>query len=104
MQKSRREMLEEFVAANPLDAFARYGLAIECARVGAPDNARTHFDKLLELHPDYVPGYFQYGQMLASIADNAAAREVLLRGIEAARRKGDAHAAEEMQAFLDDLS
>jgi cytochrome c-type biogenesis protein CcmH/NrfG len=103
MQKSRREMLEEFVTANPQDAFARYGLAIECGRTGATDAARTHFDKLLELHPDYVPGYFQYGQMLASIPDNAAARAVLTRGIEAARRKGDAHAADEMQAFLEEL-
>ena len=102
--KTRRVMLEEFVAANPGDAFARYGLAMECARTEDYAAASNHFDKLLELHPDYVPGYFQYGQMLASTADSARAKEILGKGIQAAQRKGDAHASEEMQAVIDSLS
>ena len=102
-QKTRREMLEEFVGANPGDAFGRYGLAMECARTGDHEAASAHFDELLTAHPDYVPGYFQYGQMLTSIGQTDRAREVLTRGIQAAQRKGDAHAAEEMQAVLEGL-
>ena len=102
-QKTRREMLEEFVGANPGDAFARYGLAMECARTGDTQVASAQFDQLLASHPDYVTGYFQYGQMLASIGQVERAKEVLARGIEAAQRKGDAHAAEEMQAVREGL-
>lgn len=96
-------MLEEFVASNPGDAFARYGLAIECARTEDFAAASAHFDKLLEMHPDYVTGYFQYGQFLASTGETERARAALSRGIEAAVRKGDAHARDEMQAALDAL-
>ena len=102
--KTRRAMLEEFVAANPGDAFARYGLAIECAKTEDYAKASAHFDKLLELHPDYVTGYFQYGQMLASAGETECAKQTLNRGIQAAERKGDAHARDEMQAALDALA
>ena len=64
-KKTRRQMLEEFVAAKPNDAFARYGLAMECANSGDAAAADEHFKTLLGSHPDYVAAYFQYGQFLA---------------------------------------
>src|SRR6202035_2656077 len=63
--KSRREVLEGFVRSNPGDAFARYGLALECAKLGDDASATDHFRKLLETNPGYVAGYFQFGQFLA---------------------------------------
>ena len=38
-KKSRRQMLEEVVAAHPNDAFALYGLALECAGAGDTEAA-----------------------------------------------------------------
>jgi thioredoxin-like negative regulator of GroEL len=58
-QKSRREVLEQFVAEKPTDAFARYGLALECAKLGDDAAASDNFKKLLETNPGYVAGYFQ---------------------------------------------
>jgi hypothetical protein len=98
-KKTRREMLEAFVASNPTDAFGLYGLAIECAK-DDPAAAQQHFEKLLATNPDYVTGYFQYGQMLARISRNDDARRILNAGIEAGHRTGDHHAAEEMQGAL----
>src|SRR5260370_7457909 len=63
-KKTRRQMLEEFVAAKPNDAFARYGLAMECANAGDPDAPDHQFTTLLGAHPDYVAPYFQYGPCL----------------------------------------
>ena len=60
--KSRREMLEGFVQSNPSDAFARYGLALECAKLGDDAAASEHFRQLLAAHPEYIAGYFQFGQ------------------------------------------
>jgi tetratricopeptide (TPR) repeat protein len=102
-QKSRRSKLEEFVAAHPSDAFARYGLAIECAGQNDIPAAVENFDKLLAASPDYVSGYFQYGQFLARIARLAEARDVFNRGIAAARRTGDQHAESEISAALASL-
>ena len=65
--------------------------------------AQQHFESLLSAHPDYVAGYFQYGQMLGKLARNDEARRTLLTGIETARRIGDQHAASEMEAALAQL-
>jgi predicted Zn-dependent protease len=99
----RRQKLEAFVTAHPNDAFGRYGLAMECVRDGDNEAALGHFRQLLESHPDYVAGYFHYGQLLAKAGREDEARQVLTTGIAAAARQGDAHAASEMQAALDTL-
>lgn len=99
-KKSRRQMLEEFVAAHPQDAFGRYGLALECANSGDADTAAGHFEQLIAAHPDYVAGYFQYGQLLGRVGSIDKARATLLAGVDAARRVGDDHARSEMESAL----
>ncbi len=99
-QKSRREVLEQFVAQKPGDAFARYGLALECAKLGDDAAAATHFQKLIEDNPQYVAGYFQFGQFLGRVGRIDEARKVLSDGIVMAQHTGDAHARSEMEAAL----
>jgi cytochrome c-type biogenesis protein CcmH/NrfG len=102
-QKSRRQMLEQFVATRPADAFARYGLALECIKEGDDQAAASHFQYLLQNHPEYVAGYYQYGQFLARQGHEAEARKLLSDGIVVAQRAGDIHARDEMQAALNSL-
>lgn len=99
-QKSRRDTLEQFVTQKPADAFARYGLAVECANLGDNVAAATHFQKLLEDNPQYVAGYFQFGQFLGRVGRIDEARKVLSDGIVMAQKTGDAHARDEMEAAL----
>jgi len=96
-------MLEEFVAANPDDAFARYGLALECVNSGANEPAIEHFRYLLQAHPAYVAGYFHFGQLLARLARKDEAREILSQGIAVAQNAGNTHARDEMEAALREL-
>lgn len=103
-KKTRRQILEEFVAAKPSDAFARYGLAMECVNSGDASAANQHFQSLLGAHPDYVAGYFQYGQFLAKAGRTDEARAALQTGMDAARRTGDEHARSEMEAALAGLA
>ena len=102
-KKSRRAVLEEFLATRPKDAFARYGLAMECAAQGDTAAAIENFEALLAENPNYVAGYFQYGQFLARVSRTADARRTLSQGIEVARRSGDQHAGSEMEAALSQL-
>jgi tetratricopeptide (TPR) repeat protein len=102
-QKSRRQMLEEFVAANPSDAFALYGLALDCANSGENDAAIGHFVKLNASHPEYVAGYQQYAQLLVRLARTDEARKIFQAGIAAAQKTGNEHARSEMEAALDEL-
>jgi len=103
LKKTRRQILEEFVAAKPGDAFARYGLAMECANSGDVAAADEHFRSLLGAHPEYVAGYFQFGQFLAKSGRTQEARSMLTAGIATAQRTRDAHARSEMEAALADL-
>lgn len=102
-KKSRRQMLEEFVAQKPDDVFSRYGLALECMNNGDPAAADQHFRALLKRNPDYVPAYLMYGQLLARESRTDEARRVLSSGIEAATKSGNQHARSEMEALLNDL-
>ncbi len=63
-KKSRRQVLEEFVARKPDDAFSRYGLALECLNGGDASAADQHFRALIERNGEYVPAYLMYAQLL----------------------------------------
>ncbi len=103
-KKTRRQLLEDFVAAKPADAFARYGLAMECANSGDAAAADDNFKTLLTSNPEYVAAYFQYGQFLAKSGRTEEARSALSAGVAMAQRTGDEHARSEMEAALADLS
>jgi thioredoxin-like negative regulator of GroEL len=102
-KKTRRDILEEYVAAKPDDAFARYALAMDCANAGDSEDADRHFKKLIETHPEYVAAYSQYGQFLAGAGRKDEARSILAAGIASARRTGDDNARSKMEAALAEL-
>jgi cytochrome c-type biogenesis protein CcmH/NrfG len=103
-KKTRRQMLEEFVAKKPEDAFSRYGLAMECMNTGDPAAADSHFRALLGSNADYVPAYLMYAQLLTRESRTAEAKQILSSGIAAAAKKGDQHARSELEALLAELS
>jgi thioredoxin-like negative regulator of GroEL len=96
-------MLNEILAQNPSDVFARYGLAMEYASRGETEASLAEFDRLLKQNPDYTAGYFMAAQTLAKAGRNEEATSRLQAGIESARRTGNQHAEREMQAMLDEL-
>lgn len=100
---SRREKLEALLQAEPDDTFLQYALAKEYLAEGNHAQAISRFAALAEQHPEYVPTYLQWGQLLAELSEFDAAKHVVVRGIEQARRSGDDHAEGEMRAFLEQL-
>lgn len=82
------------------DPFVWYGLAMEYRSLDRTDEALATFEELRRQAPDYVAMYLMCGQMLESMARAADARSWLAAGIEAARQKGDSHAASELEAAL----
>jgi predicted Zn-dependent protease len=99
----RLAMLNEILAQNPDDAFARYGLAMEYSNAGEVARALEEFAKLLSTHPDYTAGYFMAAQTLVSGNRVDEAKKMLVDGISSARRSGDTHAQSEMTAMLDEM-
>ena len=99
----RTLMLNQVLAENPNDAFARYGLAMEYVNRGQVERALEEFAKLLSVHPDYTAGYFMAAQALVSDGRREEAKKMLVDGITSARRTGNAHAQSEMTAMLEEL-
>jgi predicted Zn-dependent protease len=99
----RLAMLNEILAQNPSDAFARYGVAMEYSKSGEVERALEEFAKLLASHPDYTAGYFMAAQTLATANRLDEAKKMLVEGISSARRTGNTHAQSEMTAMLDEL-
>jgi Tfp pilus assembly protein PilF len=102
-KKTRRELLETFVAQKPDDVFSRYGLAMECMNTGDASAAESNFRELLHRNADYVPAYLMFAQLLAKQSRPEDARKVLTQGIAAASKAGNSHALSEMEALLSEL-
>jgi Tfp pilus assembly protein PilF len=103
-KKTRRQMLEEFVAKEPNDAFSRYGLALDYMNSGDSANADKQFRQLLERNADYVPAYLMYAQLLVRESRTDEAKQVLNTGITIASQKGNTHAKSEMESLFSELS
>lgn len=100
---TRLEKIEERLRADPEDVFLNYSYAMELAKNHQLDLARRAFQQVRLLDANYVPAYFQEGQMLAAAGLVSEAQQVLRQGIGIARRSGDSHALGEMTDFLDSL-
>jgi tetratricopeptide (TPR) repeat protein len=100
---SRREKIEAMLADDPADVFLRYSLAMELDKEGNHDASLAKFAELTENDPPYVPAFFMSGQQFVRLGRVDEARPVLRRGIEAASKQGDGHAAGEMTEFLASL-
>lgn len=99
----KREQLQEMLKSDPDDVFLHYALAMTYVAEGDAETALAKLQDVIDRDPDYVAAYFQKGQLLAREGEPEEARDVVTRGIEAARRTGDTHAAAEMTGFLEAL-
>ena len=95
--------LRSMLAADPSNAFARYGLAQEYVKAGDDERALVEFRTILEADPDYQAAYYHAGKALERLGRKEDARAVYARGVEASRRTGDAHARGELEAAMEEL-
>ena len=100
----RRVLLENSLADDPRDTFLRYGLAIQCLREGDVAEGRERLLALIADHPDdQVAAHQMLGQSYAEQQEVAEARAILDTGIALATRRGDWHAAGEMEGLRGQL-
>jgi Tfp pilus assembly protein PilF len=98
--KTRKEQIEAMLADEPNDPELRYALAMEYISAGDNEGAVRCFRELFAVATDYFPAYHQAGRSLQRLGRPDEARDVLRRGIAAAQKKGDLHAAGEMQELM----
>ena len=100
----RRILLESSLAEDPTDSFLRYGLAVQCLREGALSEGRERLLALISDHPgDQVAAHQMLGQSYAENGEISEAQTILDSGIALATKRGDWHAAGEMEGLRSQL-
>ncbi|MCW3088016.1 MAG: tetratricopeptide repeat protein [Sediminibacterium sp.] len=99
----RIEKIQEFLASNPTDNFLRHALALEYSKLGEDARARELFEAILTGSPDYVGSYYHLAKLLEKMEEQALAIEWYEKGMAAAKKAGDNHAYNELQAAYEDL-
>ena len=100
LMTDRMRQLQQMLQKEPNDAFLLYALALEYKKINDSANALAYLDRVISIDPGYCYAYHQQGLVHESSGDLAAARQAYSAGIEAARKKGDAHARQEIESAL----
>src|SRR5438477_12894264 len=104
MTSKRLEVLLKMTSREDADSFAWYALALEYKGLGRIDEAFGAFQKLRAKDDGYVPMYLMCGTMLVEASRRDEAKEWLSAGLVAAKKKGDSHAAGEIEGALASLA
>lgn len=96
----RLPQLQAMLAKEPTDPFLLYGIAMEYKKQNNSAAALDYFSRTLQADPGYCYAYFQAGQVHEITGDIAAAKKAYQDGIAAAKKKGDAHAEQEIAGAL----
>jgi Tfp pilus assembly protein PilF len=96
----RMRQLEQMLEKEPADTFLLYGLALEHKKAGNTSAAIEYLDRVIALDWGYCYAYHQKGLIYESTENIEAAKEAYRQGVEAAKKKGDSHARQEIEAAL----
>ena len=101
MSNSKRlDFLLKTTSSGTADAFTWYALALEYKGLGSIEDALATFRELRQRDEAYVPMYLMCGTMLIEANRRDDAKEWLSAGLVAAKKKGDTHAAGEIEGAL----
>ena len=93
---SRRQQIEQMLIASPEDAFLLFALAKEDEKTGDDQQALATYQRLKQLHPDYIGLYYHLGKTLERLQQEKEAWDTYTEGIAIATRLGESHAKNEL--------
>lgn len=99
---NRLEQLRQFIHDDPNDPFNYYALALEYAKSDV-ETAITQFRDLMLKYPDYLPAYYQAGNLFEAMGNREQAVAVLEKGIALAKQQQQYKTLRELQSVLDEL-
>ena len=104
--QNRLEILRQFMAEEPQNAFNHYALATELLKTDK-NESKEIFEYLIEHHKDYLPTYYHLGALYVELGENEAAEQTYLQGIELAKNLKNDKTLKELkgayQMFLDEM-
>ncbi len=99
----RMEKLKAMLAQNPGDSFVQHAMALEHVKLNDDGAARAAWENLLQRDEDYVGSYYHLGKLLERQGERELAIATYEKGLQIAKKAGDDHAYNELQAAYEDL-
>lgn len=96
----RIEMIFDMLQKEPKDIFLNYALAMEYMGNNDFKKAAEQLAVTLEINKDYLPCYYQMGQVKEKLNDNATAIVYYQKGVELAKAQGNTKAMGELNEAL----
>ena len=100
---NRIEKLKEFLEASPADSFLQHALALEYIKTGEETEARKLFENILKNDPSYTGTYYHLAKLLERTGETELAIQWYEKGMTVAKKAGDKHSYNELQAAYEDL-
>jgi Tfp pilus assembly protein PilF len=100
----RIEKLKEYLKTAQKDSFLQHALALEYIKKGNDDEARKLFVEILLREPTYIGSYYHLAKLLERTGETDKASNIYKKGMDEAKRAGDNHSYNELQAAFEELS
>ena len=99
-KKARKENVLAMLETEPQDVFLNYALAMEL--LGETDfiNAEIQLQKTLRINEEYLPCFYQLGQVNEKLNKTNFAIQFYINGIELAKKQGNTKALGELKEAL----
>ncbi|RMG77375.1 MAG: tetratricopeptide repeat protein [Bacteroidetes bacterium] len=97
---SRLELVLSMLEKNPDDTFLNYAAALEFKKHGKIEKSIELLSNLVHNYPDYLPSYYQLGQLYEAIGKPSKAIEVYLKGKTVAEQQKDVKTLGEISEAL----
>ena len=96
----RKELIYDMLVKEPNDVFLNYALAMEHLATDEFKEAELQFKKVLSINPEYLPCYYQLGQVNEKLNNNEQAISFYKEGVALANKQGNKKALGELNEAL----
>ncbi len=96
----RKEMIVDMLVKEPNDVFLNYALAMEYLASADFNEAGNRFNKVLYIQPDYLPCFYQLGQLNEKLGNNEIAISFYKQGVELAKLQNNIKALGELNEAI----
>ena len=96
----RKEMIFDMLVKEPNDVFLNYALAMEHLATSDFKEAENQFKKVLSIKPDYLPCFYQLGQVNEKLSNNDIAFTFYKQGVDLAKLQNNTKALGELNEAI----
>ena len=96
----RKELIFDMLLKEPNDVFLNYALAMEHLSAEEFKEAELQLKKVLSINPNYLPCFYQLGQVNEKLGKNEDALAYYKQGIELAKSQNNMKALGELNEAI----